>query len=160
MSLLQQVRLLGVHVVGTATERNFDVVRRFGGVSGVEGNGLEARLRELAPAGYAAALDTVGTDEAVDASLRLVSDPARIVTLSAGHRAEHDGFRAIGGTMPASAAFRDGARAGLLSLAVDGDFVVPLARSYPLAEAKEALAFLQGGHPGGKISLIVGSRER
>jgi hypothetical protein len=29
-----------------------------------------------------------------------------------------------------------------------------MARTYPLAEAREALSFLATGHPGGKIALI------
>lgn len=31
---------------------------------------------------------------------------------------------------------------------------VPVARTYPLAEAVEATRFLAEGHPGGKIALI------
>ena len=155
VSVLQQARLLGVRAVGTAGPDSFDVVRRFGGTPVAYGDGLQERLRELAPDGYAAALDCVGTDEAVEVSLALVADRDRIVTIAAFGRAEADGIRAIGGTMPASAAFRDQARARLIALAGDGDLVVPVARTYPLAQAREALAFLQGEHPGGKLALLV-----
>ena len=61
----------------------------------------------------------------------------------------------IGGSMPASAAFRDGARARLIALAGEGKLVVPVARTYPLAQARDALAFLQDGHPGGKLALLA-----
>ena len=155
VSVLQQARLLGVRAVGTAGPDSFDVVRRFGGTPVAYGDGLQERLRELAPDGYAAALDCVGTDEAVEVSLALVADRDRIVTIAAFGRAEADGIRAIGGTMPASAAFRDQARARLIALAGDGELVVPVARTYPLAQAREALAFLQGEHPGGKLALLV-----
>jgi NADPH:quinone reductase len=154
VSLLQQARLLGVHVVGTASERNFDVVRQFGGVPVMYGDGLEGRLREQAPDGYTAALDTIGTDEAVDVSLALVQDRSRIVTVAAPQRAAQDGFQALGGTLPASLAFRDAVRPRLVELAARGDLVVPVARTYPLAEARKALEFLQDGHPGGKLALI------
>ncbi len=155
VSVLQQARLLGVRVIGTAGPSSFDVVRRFGATPVAYGDGLEGRLRELAPDGVAAALDTVGTDEAVDVSLALVADRARIVTIAAMARAERDAITAIGGAMPASAAFRDGVRAHLIGLAAAGELVVPIARTYPLAEAREALAYLQGGHPGGKLALLA-----
>ena len=154
VSILQQARLLGVRAIGTASERNFDAVRHFGGTPVEYGDGLEVRLRDLAPEGFAAALDTVGTDEAIDVSLNLVSDRTHIVTIAASKQAGQDGFRAIAGAMPASAAFRDAARARILDLASRGDITVPVARTYPLAQAKEALAFLQDGHPGGKLALI------
>ena len=155
VSVLQQARLIGARVIGTAGPSSFDRVRRFGATPVAYGDGLQSRLRELAPEGVAAALDTVGTDEAVDVSLELVADRDRIVTIAARHRAQQDGIRMIGGSMPASAAFRDHARARLIELAGEGSLVVPIAATYPLAEAREALALLQTGHPGGKLALLA-----
>jgi len=155
VSVLQQARLLGARVIGTAGPGSFDTVRRFGATPVTYGDGVESRLRELAPQGFAAALDTVGTDEAVDVSLALVTDRDRIVTIAAMQRADQEGIQMIGGSMPASAAFRDGARARLIALAGEGKLVVPVARTYPLQEAREALAFLQDGHPGGKLALLA-----
>jgi NADPH2:quinone reductase len=154
VSVLQQARRLGVRVIGTASRQNFETIERFGGTAVEYGDGLEARLRALAPNGYAAALDGVGTDEAVDVSLALVADRERIVTIAAMARAQAEGIKVIGGAMPASACFRDEARAGLINLAAAGELVVPVARTYPLEEAREALAFLRDGHPGGKLALI------
>ncbi len=51
-----------------------ETVRRFGGEWVAYGDGLEARIRDLAPSGVDVALDCVGTDEAVDVSLALVAD--------------------------------------------------------------------------------------
>jgi len=154
VSVLQQARRHGVRVVGTASERSFDVVRRFGGIPVAYGPGLADRVRAAAPGGVAAALDAVGTDEAVDVSLELVPDRSRIVTAAAMGRAQADGFRAIGGTMPESAAFRDRVRGELVALAASGDLVVPMARTYALAEARDALDLLQSEHPGGKLALL------
>ena len=154
VSVLQQARRHGVRVIGTASEASFEVVERFGGTPVAYGPGLADRVRATAPGGVAAALDAVGTDEAVDVSLELVPDRARIVTIAAAGRAQADGITMIGGAMPASAAFRDRVRADLIALAAGGDLVVPLARTFPLAEAREALALLQGGHPGGKLALL------
>jgi NADPH:quinone reductase len=154
VSVLQQARQLGVRCVGTASEQNFDKVRRFGGEPVAYGDGLADRLPAAAPDGFAAALDTVGTDEAVDVSLGLVADRQRIVTIAASARARRDGIQAIGGTMPRSAAYRNEARPRLIAMAADGRLVVPVARTFPLDAAPEALALLQSGHPGGKLALL------
>ena len=155
VSVLQQAALLGARAVGTASESRFDVVRQFGGEPVTYGDGLEQRLREAAPEGYAAALDCVGTDEAIDSSLALVSDRQRIVSAAAFGRVERDGFTVVVGRAPASTKFRDAARAELIGLAGEGKLVVPVARTFPFAEAPAALELLQSGHPGGKLALLT-----
>jgi NADPH:quinone reductase-like Zn-dependent oxidoreductase len=151
--LLQLLRARGVRAIGTASEARADEVRRFGGEPVPYGDGLEDRVRTVAPDGIDAAYDCVGTDEAVDVSLALVPKD-RIVTIAAQQRAQQDGIRAVGGRDPESAAYRDSVRADLIALAGAGDLVVPVARTYPLARAAEALHFLAEGHPGGKIALL------
>ncbi len=126
-------------------------MRRFGGEPVAYGPGLEQRVRDLAPDGVLAALDCVGTDEAVDVSLALVADRDKVVTIAARSRAAAEGFRAIAGTMPASQAYRDGVRA---ELAGRGQLVVPMAGRYPLEQAMDAVAVIRGQHPGGKLALI------
>ena len=154
VSVLQQARLLGVTVVGTASPGRFDVVRRFGGVPVAHGEGLEQRVREAAADGRVAALDAAGTDEAVDVSLALVADRSRIVTIAAKAHAERDGFTALAGSSPESARYRDSVRARLVELAGSGELVVPMARTYALDDALAAVAELMGGHPGGKLALL------
>lgn len=154
VSVLQQAALRGIRVIGTASEARFDVVRGFGGEPIAYGADLADRVRAIAGGPLAAALDAVGTHEAVDTSLALVSDRRRIVTIAAAARAQDEEFGWIVGSQPESTRFRDAARAGLIELAARGDLVVPVARTYPLKEAQEALRFLSGGHPGGKIALI------
>jgi len=153
VSVLQQAALLGARVIGTASEGRFGVVTRYGGAPVVYGDGLEQRVREAAPEGVVAALDCVGTDEAVDVSLALVADRAQIVTIAAAERARADGFTAIAGAMPASQAYRDSVRADLIRLAGEGRLVVPVARTFPLADALEATELLMSQHPGGKLVL-------
>lgn len=153
VSLLQQLALIGVRAIGTASERNFDAVRRFGGEPTTYGEGLEQRLRDLAPDGFDAAYDCVGTDEAVDVSLALVPKD-RLVTIAGFQRAQQDGFAAVGGGDAASGAFRDEVRAHLVQLAAEGKLVVPVAKTYPLAQSTEALQDLADQHPGGKFALI------
>jgi NADPH:quinone reductase-like Zn-dependent oxidoreductase len=154
VSVLQQAALLGARVIGTASEGSFDLVRRYGGIPVAYGDGLEQRVRDAAPGGVGAALDCIGTDEAVDVSLALVADRSRIVTIAAGHRAESDGIRHIAGAMAASKAYRDSVRADLVALAAEGKLEVPVARTYPLVDALDAVEVILGGHPGGKLALI------
>jgi NADPH:quinone reductase len=153
VSLLQQLAPLGVRAIGTASEANFDEVRRFGAEPVTYGEGLEGRLRELAPEGFDAAYDCVGTDEAVDVSLALV-DRQRLVTVAAAGRAAEDGFEVVGAARPDSDAFRDSNRANLVAMAARGELVVPVARTFPLDQAAAALTLLAGEHPGGKLALI------
>ncbi|WP_243076776.1 NADP-dependent oxidoreductase [Microbacterium sp. SS28] len=154
VSILQQARRIEARVIGTASPASFDVVERFGATPVAYGAGLADRVRALAPGGVDAALDCVGTEEAVDVSLELVADRSRIVTIVAGPRAKADGFAIIGGAMPDSRRFRDEVRGELVCLAGEGALVVPMARTYPLDEAIAALEFVRGGHPGGKVALI------
>ncbi|MDR6971057.1 NADP-dependent oxidoreductase [Leifsonia shinshuensis] len=154
VSILQQAAEIGARVIGTASEASFARVRRFGGLPVAYGAGLAERVTEAAQGPIAAALDTVGTEEAIDVSLELVPDRIRIVTIVAAQRAEKEGFHAVFGAQPESQAYRDSVRAHLLELAGSGRLQVPVARTYPLAEAPDALAFLKQGHPGGKLALL------
>jgi NADPH:quinone reductase len=152
--VLQQARHLGVRVIGTASPANFDFVRRFGGVPVEYGTGLLERVRAAAPGGVAAALDTVGSDEAGDVSLALVADRQRVVTIAAGPRAKADGYVFVGASNPASGPFREKARSRLLKLARDGDLVVPMAATFSFDEAPAAFAMLTSPHAPGKIALV------
>ncbi|MFF9561998.1 NADP-dependent oxidoreductase [Leifsonia sp. NPDC014704] len=154
VSILQQAAEIGARVIGTASEASFARVRRFGGLPIAYGPGLAERATEAAQGPIAAALDTVGTDEAVDVSLELVPDRRRIVTIVASQRAQQEGFHAVFGAQPESQAFRDSVRGSLLELAGSGRLQVPVARTYPLADTPAALAFLKEGHPGGKLALL------
>ena len=153
VSVLQQAARIGARAIGTASPASHDVVRRFGGVPVAYGKGLEQRVRDAVLDGVAAALDCVGTDEAVDTSLALVADHGRIVTIAAAERARRAGFTAIAGALPASTAFRASVRADLVRWAGAGELAVPVARTFKLADAMEAAELLMGRHPGGKLVL-------
>jgi NADPH:quinone reductase len=157
VSVLQQALLKGAHVIGTASEANFGVVEHFGGLPVTYGEGLEERVRSAAPNGIDAVLDTVGSDDAVDASLALLEDRGRFVTLTAFRRAAEEGFIAIGASNPASGPFRAKARAKIVGLAAAGTLTVPLARTFAFADARDAVAMLAGPHPSGKLALLLGT---
>jgi NADPH:quinone reductase len=154
-SVLQQARVLGVRVVGTASPDNFDLVRHFGGVPVEYGPGLLDRVRAAAPGGVAAALDTVGSQEAGDVSLALVADKARVVTIAAAARAKSDGYVFVGASNPRSGPFRAQARGRIAALAESGDLTVPMAQTFAFDEAPAAFATLTGRHAAGKLALVV-----
>lgn len=155
ISVVQQALMLGARVVGTAGESGRDLVRRYGGEPVAYGPGLEERVRAVAPDGVTVAIDTVGTDEAVDMSLAMVTDRARIVTTAAFARAGKEGFHQVGAGNPASGPYRARIRPQLIRLASEGSLNVPVGRTFPFAQAPAALGLLMGPHPAGKIALVV-----
>jgi NADPH2:quinone reductase len=154
---VQLAILRGAEVVGTAGPHSLDRVRAQGGRAVEYGDGLVERLRAMLPDGADAALDTVGTEEAVDASLALVPDRGRIASIAAFEYGGRHGIRLLGsgpGADPGGA-IRDAARPGLIELAGAARLHVNVGRTFPLASAAEALEFLAHGHPGGKVVLTA-----
>ncbi|HEX7460310.1 MAG TPA: zinc-binding dehydrogenase, partial [Acidimicrobiales bacterium] len=143
-------------VIGTASERNHDDLRRMGAEPVAYGEGLLERITALAPEGVDAAFDTVGTDEALDVSVALVADRGRIATIAGFERGFELGIKVLGGAPGADPGveIRDAARMELVRQAEAGTITVRVARTYPLAEAAEALRELSAGHAHGKIVLI------
>ncbi len=156
--LVSQLAILrGARVIGTASARNHDALRGLGVEPVTYGDGLEERVRALAPGGVDAAIDTVGTDEAVAVSLAVLAEPARLVTIA---NAQFDavlaaGGQAIGGGAGADpgTAIRDAARLTLADLLAEGRIRVDVARTYPLEDARAAYEQLVTGHAGGKVVL-------
>lgn len=155
-AVVQLARLRGARVIGTGSERSFDVLREVGAEPVAYGSGLTDRVRELAPDGVTAAIDIAGTDEALATSLALVADRDRIVTVVPRQEAVDAGIRAIGGGPGADPGtqIRNAARAELVRLAGEGAIKVRVSRTFPLAEAAEAHRFVAEGHPSGKVVLI------
>ncbi|QLY29631.1 NADP-dependent oxidoreductase [Nocardia huaxiensis] len=146
----------GARVIGTAAPNRHERLRAYGVEPVAYGPGLADRVRALAPDGVDAAIDTVGTDEAVDVSLELVADRQRIATIVAFGRAGEAGIKALGfgpGADP-GVAVRGNAWRELLELLAAGKLEVVIAATYPLAEAAAAHEFVRAGHAGGKVILL------
>ena len=151
----------GATVVATASERNQGLLREVGAIALTYGPGLLDRVRQAAPPGINAAIDAVGTDEAIDVSLAVVPEPSRIVSIAAFHRADV-GIKLIGhgpggdpGTEIRSNAWRQ-----LLPLAATGKLTPLPVKTYALTEAAQAHTLLDQGHPNGKLVLIPGTLNR
>lgn len=146
----------GVRVIGTAGEAQHELLRSLGAEPVTYGDGLEERVRSLAPDGVDAAIDLVGTDEAGDVSLALLPDKGRAATIVGSGRAAALGVRALGMGPNADPGteVREQARLELLRRAEAGSLKVIVARTYPLSEAGEANRELATGHAHGKIVLV------
>jgi NADPH:quinone reductase len=152
----------GAAVVATASPARHDLLRGLGAVPVAYGEGLEKRVRGAAPGGVDAALDLIGTDEAVDVSLALVPDRARIATIAAFARGLREGIKVLGGAPGADPGteIRDAARLELARLAQDGALRVFVSRTFPLADAAAAHRAIMTGHAAGKIALIPERRQQ
>lgn len=144
----------GARVVGTASARNADLVRSLGAEWVEYGPGLADRVRAIWPEGATAALDAVGTDEAVDTSVELVDDLDRIATIASFQRGAAAGIHLLGAGGDPGDELRMAARLPILDLATAGRLHVRVAEAFPLERAADALALVAGGHPGGKVVLV------
>ncbi|MGV9456098.1 NADP-dependent oxidoreductase [Streptomyces sp. NPDC003635] len=143
---VQLARRLGARVIGTASERNHDYLRSLGAEPVVYGEGLVARVRDIAPVDVV--LDAVG-GAAVDASLELVADRSRIGTTVDQRAADEHGIVRLRGARSADVL------AELAGLAAGGELVLPISASYALTAAEEAHREVEGGHVRGKVVLTV-----
>ncbi|WP_409489589.1 NADP-dependent oxidoreductase [Amycolatopsis sp. cmx-11-12] len=146
----------GATVIATAAERNHALLRELGAVPVVYGPGLADRVRAVVPQGVTAAVDFAGTDEALDVSLELVADPARISSITGGSRRAETGIKRLGygPGEDAGAELRDAARGDLVERAGSGSLRVIVDSTFPLAEASKAHEVGIAGHAPGKLVLI------
>ncbi|MEU4352324.1 NADP-dependent oxidoreductase [Streptomyces sp. NPDC023838] len=138
---------LGARVIGTASERNHEFLRGLGAEPVTYGDGLEERVRALAPEGVDAALDFVGGG-VVDLSQALLKQRERIVSIADQTAVEKGGHSLW--VRPVSEDLTELAR-----LADAGKLKVNVERTFPLAEAADAWRLNQEGRTRGKIVLTV-----
>ncbi|GAA2726413.1 quinone oxidoreductase family protein [Cellulomonas aerilata] len=154
--VVQLVLERGARVIGTARRSRLDAVAELGAVPVEYGPGLADRVRALAPDGVQAAVDTAGTDEALDVSVELVADRARVATIAAFARGGELGIQVLGngpGADPGTAV-RAAARPRLAELAGTGRLRVRVAATFPLADVAEAHRLGMAGGATGKIVLL------
>jgi NADPH:quinone reductase-like Zn-dependent oxidoreductase len=147
----------GAAVVATASPARHEFLRGLGATPVAYGPGLADRARAAAPGGITAALDLIGSDEAIDTSLELVADRARIATIAGFARGFAAGIKVLGGApgADAGAEIRDAARLELTGLVSAGSLRVFVAAEYPFTSVADAHRAIMTGHAGGKIALIL-----
>jgi NADPH2:quinone reductase len=153
---VQLATLCGATVIATASPARHDLLRDLGAIPVAYGPGLAGRVRAAAPGGIDAALDLVGTDEAMDTSLELVADRARIATIAGFARGQQEGIKILGGAPGADpgTGIRNAARLELARLTREKKLQVIVSQTFPLAGAAEAHRSLMTGHTVGKTALI------
>jgi NADPH2:quinone reductase len=149
----QVARARGARVIGTASPAHHEELRALGAEPVAYGEGLLERVRVIAPDGVDAAIDTVGTDEAMDVAL--VADRNRIATIANFRRGFAEGIKVLGGAPGADSGveIRAAARLELVRLADEGKLTLK-AMPYPLSEVAAAHRESIAGHPAGKLVLV------
>ena len=146
----------GATPVVTASPSKHGFLRDLGALPVAYGPGLAGRVRAEVPGGVDAALDLIGTDEALDVSLELVADRARIATIAGFARGFQERIKVLGGAPGADPGtqIREAARLELTRLAQDRALRVFVTQTFPLAKAADAHRAIMTGHATGKIALI------
>lgn len=146
-SLAAQIgRARGAKVIGAASPRDHDYLRRLGVVPVAYGEGVAQRVLDLVPAGVDTVLDTVG-----NGTLRLAEGAAR-------SRARLASVAEVGLPGVASVFCRlDGTDLeAVAALADTGRLAVRVGATSPLERAADAQRALAAGGTGGKVVVTIG----
>ncbi|MCY1136896.1 NADP-dependent oxidoreductase [Actinoplanes sp. Pm04-4] len=133
----------GATVIGTSSEGKHGYLRALGALPTTYGEGLADRIRELAPNGVDAVLDTAASGSLPDL-VAIAGHADRVVTVADG-RAGELGVRHISA----------GNNAALLAEGARGGYTPYLAATYPLDKIAEAHRESERGHTQGKIVVVI-----
>jgi NADPH:quinone reductase-like Zn-dependent oxidoreductase len=146
---VQLARRTGATVIGLAGERNHDWLRRHEIVPVTYGDGQAERIREASGGTVDAFIDTFGGGY-VDLAIELGVTPQRINTIADFEAVERLGVHGQGTHAIATAALL----AEIVGMVADGSLEIPIARTFPLEEVRDAYLELAGRHSHGKIVLL------
>lgn len=145
----QLARRTGATVIGLASERNHDWLRGHDIVPVTYGEGQEERIGQAAGGRVDALIDTFGGGY-VDMAIQLGVAPDRINTISDFEAVERLGVHGQGSHAIGNATLL----AEVAGMVADGSLEIPIARTYPLDEVRDAFAELAERHTRGKIVLV------
>jgi NADPH:quinone reductase-like Zn-dependent oxidoreductase len=151
IATVQLARERGALVIGTASPGNHDYLRSFGAEPTTYGEGLVARVRELAPDGVDRAIDAAGGG-ALPALVELAGGPEHVVTIADYEGAQSTGVQMTGGPDSPRAWY---ALKEIGALIDAGRFSLPVAQTFPLEQIAEAHRLSETGHVRGKLVLLV-----
>jgi len=146
---VQLARRTGATVIGLASERNHAWLRSHEIVPVSYGEGQAQRIREAAGREIDAFIDTFG-DGYVDLAISLGVAPARINTIIDFDAVQRLGVQGQGTHTIASAR----SLAEIAGLVADGSLEIPIARTLPLDQVRDAFRELGARKTHGKIVLI------
>ncbi len=141
----------GATVIGLASEEHHDWLARHGAIPLSYGDGVAERIRKASDGHIDAVIDTYGGGY-VEMAVGLGVAPDRIDTIIDRTAAQQYGAKTDGS---AAAATTDvlGELAGLIA---QGRLEIPIAKTYPLTQVREAFRELEQRHTLGKIVLEPG----
>lgn len=145
---VQLARGAGAHVVGLASPGHHAWLAAHGAVPVAYGDGVVERIREASRGRVDAFIDTYGSGY-VEVALELGVTPQHIDTIADFAAGPKHGVKTEG----TAAAARAEVLAELAGMIRDGRLEVPIARTYPLDEVREAYRDLERRHTLGKIVL-------
>jgi NADPH:quinone reductase-like Zn-dependent oxidoreductase len=146
---VQLARRTGATVIGLAGEHNHDWLRRHDVVPVTYGEGQADRIRDATGGKVDAFIDTFGGGY-VDLAIELGVAPQRINTIIDYDAVQRLGVSAQGTHAIATAALL----AELAGLVADGSLEIPIARTYPLDQVRDAFRELEQRRTHGKIVLL------
>ena len=150
-AVVQLARARGLTVIGTASPINHDYLRSLGVTPTTYGDGLPARVKDIAPQGIDAALDVAGRGALADL-IEITGDAAKVITI-ADPQAEQYGVRYASGRTGDDRAYH--ALPDAAELWKQGKFSMPIARTFSLDEGPEAHRISEEGHVRGKLVFLV-----
>ena len=146
---VQLARRTGASVIGLASERNHDWLRAHDIVPVTYGEGQAERIRAAVDGEVDALIDTFGGGY-VELGIELGVAPQRINTIIDYDAVERLGVKAQGTHALASAAVLG----ELAALVADGSLELPVARTFPLEQVRDAYRELARRETHGKIVLL------
>lgn len=160
--VVQLARARGARVIGTAAPANHEYLIDLGATPVTYGPGLLDRVRAASSGPIDAAIDTSGTNEALDVSVALVADRRRVATIAGfGHGAVL-GVQLLGGGARADPGteIRRAARATLLRLWEAGRLHLRVGATVPLVDAARAHRIGMEHRVHGKIVILPDPAHR
>jgi NADPH:quinone reductase-like Zn-dependent oxidoreductase len=148
--VVQLARRAGAAVIGLAGEANHQWLLEHGAVPVAYGDGVVGRVREVSDGHVHALIDTFGGGYVALGVEELGVAPQRIDTIIDWAAAERYRVKTEGTAAAASAEVL----AELAGLLERGELEVPIARTYPLDQVRDAYRELERRHTRGKIVLI------
>ncbi|MBF6127536.1 NADP-dependent oxidoreductase [Nocardia brasiliensis] len=140
---VQLARLAGARVIGTGSAASADYLRDLGAEPVAYGDGMEERVRALAPGGITAAIDLFGT-ETVYAAKKLGVPDGRITLIAT----QLDGIASANGANAAPGKLEE-----LADLVAAGRLRVPIAASYPIEQIRTAVELQASRRVKGKVVI-------
>ena len=148
--VVQLAKLAGLRVIADASEKDVELVRTLGADEVVErGDGVVARIREIAPDGVDALADGAVRDAEV---LGAIKDDGALATVRGWDGPSERGIT-VHPVMVFGAAERTDELRALVDSAAKGDLTLRVARTFPADQAPDAHRLLEGGGVRGRIVL-------